>query len=174
MQENKLALKFNFTKEWRWPVLIFSNFIILDQIHRALIYRLPKEWHWTAFTILAMFLLICVVTHIRKKESRLLTQEGRKEGGRRGWSPTSSTRGRPEAQNSRRHCRPEFFCTSQFFLQHIYIISSKLNKNIVNIVWKFSRQSGNMPDSPGKFPEGLESFPTSWKVFEELLRVKWN
>ena len=40
MQENELALKVNFTQECRWPVLIFSNFIPLDQIHRALIHTL--------------------------------------------------------------------------------------------------------------------------------------
>ena len=38
MQENELALKVNFTQECRWPVLIFSNFIRLDQIHRALLH----------------------------------------------------------------------------------------------------------------------------------------
>ena len=37
MQENELALKVNFTQECRWPVLIFSNFFPLYQIHGALV-----------------------------------------------------------------------------------------------------------------------------------------
>ena len=36
IQENKLA-EINFTYENRWPVLITSNFIPLDQIQRALL-----------------------------------------------------------------------------------------------------------------------------------------